>query len=76
MDNFFSRPVGAAVLYLNDFHFGKRLNDLNRCARLVPRDVKGMASVVSGVPHADADTAKLAIDQLVSWANDAENSEA
>ena len=37
---------------------------------------KGMASVVSGVPHADADTAKLAIDQLVSWANDAENSEA
>lgn len=76
MDNFFKRPVGAAVLYLNDFHFGKRLNDLNRCARLVPRDVKGMASVVSGVPHADADTAKLAIDQLVSWANDAENSEA
>jgi len=76
MDNFFSRPVGAAVLFLNDFHFGKRLNDLNRCARLVPKDVKGMASVVSGVPHADADTAKLAIDQLVSWANDAENSEA
>ena len=76
MDNFFKRPVGAAVLYLNDFHFGKRLNDLNRCARLVPRDVKGMASVVSGVPHADAATAKLAIDQLVSWANDAENSEA
>ena len=76
MDNFFKRPVGAAVLYLNDLHFGKHLNDLNRCARLVPRDVKGMASVVSGVPHADADTAKLAIDQLVSWANDAENSEA
>ena len=76
MDNFFSRPVGAAVLFLNDFHFGKRLNDLNRCARLVPKDVKGMASVVSSVPHADADTAKLAIDQLVSWANDAENSEA
>ena len=76
MDNFFKRPVGAAVLFLNDFHFGKRLNDLNRCARLVPRDVKGMASVVSGVPHADADTAKLAIAQLVSWANDAENSEA
>ena len=76
MDNFFKRPVGAAVLYLNDFHFGKRLNDLNRCARLVPRDVKGMASVVSGVPHADADTAKLAIDQLVSWADDAEKSEA
>ena len=73
MDNFFKRPVGAAVLFLNDFHFGKRLNDLNRCARLVPRDVKGMASVLSGVPHADADTAKLAIDTLVEWADDAEN---
>ena len=73
MDNFFSRPVGAAVLFLNDFHFGKRLNDLNRCARLVPKDVKGMASVVSSVPHADADIAKLAIDTLVEWANDAEN---
>ncbi len=42
MDNFFSRPVGASVLFLNDFHFGKRLNDLNRCARLVPKDVKAL----------------------------------
>ena len=75
MDNFFKRPVGAAVLFLNDFHFGKHLNDLNRCARLVPRDVKGMASVIAGVPEADADTAKLAIDTLVEWADDAENSE-
>ena len=73
MDNFFKRPVGAAVLYLNDFHFGKRLNDLNRCARLVPKDVKGMASILSNVPQADTATAKLAIDQLVSWADDAEN---
>ena len=75
MSNFFKRPVGAAVLFLNDFHQGKRLNDLNRCARLVPKDVKGMASVVSSVPHADADTAKLAIDTLVGWADDAENAE-
>ena len=73
MDNFFKRPVGAAVLYLNDFHFGKRLNDLNRCARLVPKDVKGMASILSNTPQADIYTAKLAIDQLVSWADDAEN---
>ena len=73
MDNFFKRPVGAAVLYLNDFHFGKRLNDLNRCARLVPKDVKGMASILSNTPQADTATAKLAIDQLVSWADDAEN---
>lgn len=76
MDNFFKRPVGAAVLFLNDFHFGKRLNDLNRCARLVPKDVKGMASILSNTPQAGTATAKLAIDQLVSWADDAENSEA
>ena len=75
MDNFFSRPVGAAVLYLNDFHHGKRLNELNRCARLVPEDVKGMASILSNVPQAGASTAKLAIDQLVLWADDAENAE-
>jgi len=74
--NFFSQPVGRAVLYLNDFHFGKRLNDLNRCARLVPKDVKGMASILSNTPQADTATAKLAIDQLVTWADDAENSEA
>ena len=73
IDNFFGKPVGAAVLYLNDFHFGKRLNDLNRCARLVPKDVKGMASILSNTPQADTATAKLAIDQLVSWADDAEN---
>ena len=76
MDNFFSRPVGAAVLFLNDFHFGKRLNDLNRCARLVPKDVKGMASILSNLPQAAPATAKLAIDQLVTWADDAEKSEA
>ena len=75
MDNFFGQPVGRAVLYLNDFHFGEHLDDLNRCARLVPKDVKGMASVLSGVPQADADTAKLAIDTLVEWADDAENAE-
>jgi len=76
MDNFFKRPVGAAVLFLNDFHFGKRLNDLNRCARLVPDDVKGMASILSNTPQAGTATADLAIDQLVRWANDAEQLEA
>ena len=79
MDNFFKRPVGAAVLFLNDFHFGKRLNDLNRCARIVPDDVKGMASILSNTPQASEYTAKLAIDQLVTWADTAEqieNSEA
>ena len=73
MDNFFKRPVGAAVLFLNDFHFGKRLNDLNRCARLVPDDVKGMASMLSAANTAES--AGYAIDILVKWADEAENSE-
>ncbi len=74
MDNFFKRPVGAAVLFLNDFHFGKRLNDLNRCARLVPKDVKGIASMLS--PTSTSESVGYAIDQLVKWADEAENSEA
>ena len=72
LDNFFGKPVGSAVLFLNDFHFGGRLNDLNRCARLVPDDVKGMASMLSNTPQAGTATANLAIDQLVSWADDAQ----
>ena len=75
-DNFFSRPVGAAVLFLNDFHFGKHLNDLNRCARLVPEDVKGMASLVSNSTFMSDDAKDAVIDTLVGLANDAENSEA
>ena len=76
MDNFFKRPVGAAVLFLNDFHFGKHLNDLNRCARLVPRDVKGMASVLSSVPQADAEHVGAIIDELVFLADQIETPEA
>ena len=74
-DNFSQRPVGAAVLFLNDFHHGRRLNDLNRCARLVPSDVKGMASMLANIPQVADETAKFAIDQLVSWADYAENAE-
>lgn len=73
MDNFFKRPVGAAVLFLNDFHHGKRLNELNRCARLVPDDVKGMASMLSVTNTAKS--AGYAIDILVSWADVAEQIE-
>ena len=76
MDNFFRRPVGAAVLYLNDLHFGKHLNVLNRCARLVPKDVKGMAQVLSNTTYMSDDAKDAVIDTLVEWANDAENSEA
>ena len=73
MDNFFKRPVGAAVLFLNDFHHGKRLNDLNRCARLIPDDVKGMASMLSVTNTAES--AGHAIDILVGWADTAEQLE-
>jgi hypothetical protein len=73
LNNFFKRPVGAAVLFLNDFHHGKRLNELNRCARLVPDDVKGMASMLS--IDNSAESAGFAIDILVGWADDAENAE-
>jgi hypothetical protein len=71
MDNFFKRPVGAAVLYLNDFHFGKNLNVLNRAARLVPSDVKGFASLVSSAPNASADHVQDIINLLDDYANDA-----
>ena len=70
-DNFFDRPIGAAVLFLNDFHHGRRLNDLNRCARLVPDDVKRMASMLSVTNTPES--AGYAIDQLVSLADEAEN---
>ena len=72
MDNFFSQPVGAAVLFLNDFHFGKRLNDLNRCARLVPKDVKGFASILTMMPDADAEHVGAIIDELVFLADQIE----
>ena len=74
-DNFFDRPIGAAVLFLNNFHFGKNLDVLNRAARLVPDDVMGMASLLARSPEAHDSTAKLVIDTLISWADEAENSE-
>jgi len=73
MDNFFSRPVGAAVLYLNDFHFGKNLNVLNRAARLVPNDVKGFASLLSNSPAIDPDVVQDIVNLLDDYANDVDN---
>lgn len=73
MNNFFKRPVGAAVLALNDLHFGKHLNDLNRCARLVPDDVKGFASLLSDTTYLSDDAKDAVIDTLVELADDAEN---
>ena len=73
MSNFFKRPVGAAVLALNDLHFGKHLNDLNRCARLVPDEVRGYASLVSNTTYMSDEAKDALIDVLVSLADDAEN---
>ena len=69
-DNFFKRPVGAAVLFLNDFHFGKNLAVLNRAARLVPDDVKGFASLLSNTPNANPDHVQDIINLLDDYAND------
>lgn len=69
-DNFFGQPVGRAVLYLNDFHFGKNLAVLNRAARLVPNDVKGFASLLSNTPNANPDHVQDVINLLDDYAND------
>jgi len=75
-DNFFSRPVGAAVLFLNDFHFGANLDKLNRAARLVPKDVKGFASIVSMMSthevESNAEHVSAIIDELVFLADQIE----
>ena len=73
MNNFFERPVGAAVLFLNDFHFGKNLGVLNRAARLVPKDVKGFASLLSDTPNADPDHVQDIINLLDAYANDVDD---
>jgi len=73
MDNFFKRPVGAAVLFLNDFHFGKNLDVLNRAARLVPKDVKGFASLLSDTKDADPDVVQDIVNLLDDYANDVDN---
>ena len=75
-DNFFSQPVGRAVLFLNDFHFGANLSKLNRAARLVPKDVKGFATIVSMMSthevESNAEHVSHCIDELVSLCNEIE----
>ena len=72
-DNFFSQPVGRAVLYLNGFHFGANLTTLNRAARLVPKDVKGFASLIANAPAVDADAVQDIVNLLDDYAHDADN---
>lgn len=69
MDNFFKQPVGRAVLYLNDFHNGKFLSELNRISGIIPDDVKGMASIVSATPEVTPEMVEYTIDTLGRWAN-------
>tara|TARA_R100001510_G_scaffold47908_1_gene45416 strand:+ start:162 stop:467 length:306 start_codon:yes stop_codon:yes gene_type:complete len=71
-DNFFAQPVGRAVLFLNEFHHGKFLNELNRAARLCPKDVQGMASMIANVPETHENTVELVVNLLTTWANEAE----
>jgi len=72
-NNFFSRLVGAPALFLNDFHFGANLTKLNRAARLVPKDVKGFASLLANAPAVDADAVQDIVNLLDDYAHDAEN---
>ena len=67
MDNFFGQPVGRAVLYLNDFHNGKHLAELNKFSAVIPKDVMGMASLLANIPDATPDHAELAIQSLREW---------
>lgn len=66
------RPVGASVLVLNDFHHGKYLNVLNRAARLVPDDVKGIARIVANYDNPTPEAVEVFIKNLDAWATDAE----
>lgn len=66
------RPVGASVLVLNEFHHGKYLAILNRAARLVPDDVKGIARIVANYDNPTSEAVEVFIKNLDAWATDAE----
>ena len=75
-DNFFSQPVGRAVLFLNGFHFGANLNKLNRAARLVPEQVKAFAGIFSMMSdrefESNAEHLSYCIEELVFLCNEIE----
>jgi len=72
MTNFFGQPVGRSVLVLNDLHFGKHLDALNRCARIVPDDVKGFATLVSNTSYMSDDAKDSVIQVLIGLADEAD----
>ena len=67
MDNFFGQPVGRSVLYLNDFHNGKHLDELNKFSAVIPKDVMGMASLLANISDATPSHAERAIQSLREW---------
>jgi|DEB0MinimDraft_3_1074331.scaffolds.fasta_scaffold86408_1 hypothetical protein len=67
------RPVGASILYLNDFHHGRYLQDLNACAEHIPEAVREMAAKVESTPNVHANQVHVAIMQLKEWANQSVN---
>jgi len=73
MNNFHRQPVGRAVLYLNEFHHGRRLSDLNRAALYVPEMVKGYAGLISDTPHATPESVDTLINVLLQMADDMSN---
>jgi len=62
--NYYERPIGQAVQYLNGFHFGEFLPKLNRAARLVPTEVQGWASIVASTPNVTRDQVEIAIRNI------------
>ena len=62
--NYYKRPIGQAVQYLNGFHFGEFLPKLNRAARLVPTEVQGWASIVASTPNVTRDQVEIAIRNI------------
>ena len=66
------RPVGASVLVLNEFHHGKYLDVLNRAARLVPDDVKGIARIVANYDNPTPQDVEKFIKNLDEWADGVE----
>ena len=72
MTNFFGQPVGRSVLFLNGFHFGKHLDALNRCSRLVPDDTMGFATMVANAPYVTPQAVESVIQILIGLADEAD----
>jgi hypothetical protein len=72
MTNLFEQPVGRSVLVLNNLHFGKHLDALNRCARLVPDYVKGFATLVVSTPYMNDVAKDDVIRMLIGLADEAD----